>query len=89
MDTPPRKLAFPKVAEASWVNLGILKCCGRIIFISASKKGEVAGITLFLLYLDIVSSGKRESTIGKMNILLHVVDEAQTSPISSQVLPLV
>lgn len=40
MDTSPSKLCFPKVAEDSWLNLGISKSCGRIIFISASKKGE-------------------------------------------------
>lgn len=46
-------------------------------------------ITLFLLWLYIISSSKRKSTIGMIHILLLMVDEAQTSPVSSQVLPLV
>lgn len=60
MDTPPHLLGSPKVAEASWINLGISKSGGRIIFISASKKGEVIEITLFLLWLYIVSSSLKK-----------------------------
>lgn len=83
-DTHPQKLCFPRVAEASWINSGISKSCGRIIlFDSASKKRERSWKLLYSFSSYTLSVVVK----GRINILL-LIEKAQIS-VLSQVLPLI